>query len=46
MTVGDTREEALEMLDDAMASWIEAKLEDRETIPRAPSRHRSVDASR
>ena len=33
ITVGDTREEALEMLDDAMVSWIEAKLEDRETIP-------------
>ncbi len=33
MTVGDTREEALEMLDDAMGAWIEAKLADRETIP-------------
>ncbi len=33
ITVGDTREEALEMLDDAMASWIEAKLEGRESIP-------------
>jgi len=33
MTVGDTREEALEMLDDAMVAWLEAKLEDHEAIP-------------
>jgi antitoxin HicB len=33
MTVGETREEALAMLDDAMASWLEAKLEEHEAIP-------------
>jgi antitoxin HicB len=33
MTVGDTQAEALANLDDAMATWIEAKLEDRESIP-------------
>ncbi|MBV8369851.1 MAG: type II toxin-antitoxin system HicB family antitoxin [Candidatus Eremiobacteraeota bacterium] len=33
MTVGDTPEEALANLDDAMASWIEAKLEAQEEIP-------------
>ncbi len=33
MTVGDTQAEALANLDDAMAAWIEAKLEDRESIP-------------
>ncbi len=33
MTVGDSREEALEMLDDAMIAWVEAKLEDQDTIP-------------
>jgi antitoxin HicB len=33
MTEGDTREEALANLDDAMISWIEVKLEDREAIP-------------
>jgi antitoxin HicB len=33
MTVGDTREEALQMLDDAMATWLAAKLQDREAIP-------------
>lgn len=33
ITVGSTREEALRMLDDAMASWIEAKLEANEPVP-------------
>ena len=33
MTVGETQDEALAMLDDAMVSWIEAKLHDREPIP-------------
>ncbi len=33
MTVGETQAEALANLDDAMATWIEAKLEDRESIP-------------
>ena len=33
MTVGDTQEEALVMLDDAMVTWIEAKLRDREPVP-------------
>ena len=33
MTVGDTQEEALVMLDDAMVTWIEAKLRGREAIP-------------
>jgi antitoxin HicB len=33
MTVGDTREDALEMLDDAMLAWVEAKLQDRQVIP-------------
>jgi antitoxin HicB len=33
MTAGATREEALSMLDDAMAAWIEAALEDDDTIP-------------
>lgn len=33
ITVGATRAEALEMLDDAMAAWIEAKLEAGEAIP-------------
>jgi antitoxin HicB len=36
MTVGETQQEALEMLDDAMAAWVRARLEDREKIP-APS---------
>jgi len=33
MTTGDTQQEALEMLDDAMNAWLRARLEDRETIP-------------
>lgn len=33
MTVGDTQAEALANLDDAMATWIEGKLEDRESVP-------------
>lgn len=33
MTEGDTQEEALRELDDAMAAWLETKLEDGDTIP-------------
>ena len=33
MTEGDTREEALANLDDAMRGWIEVKMEDGEPIP-------------
>jgi antitoxin HicB len=33
MTVGDSSEEALQMLDDAMAAWVESKLKDHEMIP-------------
>lgn len=33
MTVGDTQAEALTNLDDAMATWIQGKLEDRESVP-------------
>ena len=33
MTVGETQQEALEMLDNAMAKWVRARLEDREKIP-------------
>jgi antitoxin HicB len=33
MTVGDTQAEALANLDDAMTTWIEGKLEARESVP-------------
>jgi antitoxin HicB len=33
MTTGDTQQEALEMLEDAMTAWLRTRLEDRETIP-------------
>ncbi len=33
MTVGNTQVEALDNLDDALTAWIEAKLEDHESIP-------------
>ena len=33
MTTGDTQQEALAMLDDAMSAWLGARLEDRESIP-------------
>jgi predicted RNase H-like HicB family nuclease len=33
MTEGDTPEEAIGNLDEAMAAWVEAKLEDRDHIP-------------
>jgi len=33
MTTGDTQQEALQMLDDAMAAWLRARLEDHEIIP-------------
>ncbi len=33
MTEGDTQEEALTNLDDAMRAWVEVKLEDGEQIP-------------
>jgi antitoxin HicB len=33
MTVGDTRADALASLDDAMATWIESRLEDSEPVP-------------
>ena len=33
MSVGDTPEEALEMIRDAMRAWIEVALEDGETVP-------------
>jgi predicted RNase H-like HicB family nuclease len=33
MTEGDTSEEAIENLDDAMAAWIEVRLEDSEPVP-------------
>jgi antitoxin HicB len=42
MTVGDSRDEGLEMLDDAVATWIESKLKHHEMIPApmsAPVRH-------
>lgn len=34
ITEGDTKVEALEMLDDAMADWLTAKLEDSDPIPK------------
>ncbi len=37
MTEGDTAEEALSNLEDAMASWIEVKLEDGDSIPEPAS---------
>jgi antitoxin HicB len=33
ITTGDTQQEALAMLDDAMAAWLGARIADRETIP-------------
>jgi antitoxin HicB len=33
MTEGDTQEEALRMLDDAMTDWLTAKLEDGDPVP-------------
>jgi predicted RNase H-like HicB family nuclease len=33
MTEGETAEEALENLDDAMAAWVEVKIEDGDSIP-------------
>ena len=33
MSVGDTPDEALEMIQDAMRAWIEVALEDGETVP-------------
>ena len=33
MTEGDTEEEALEALDDAMKGWLEVAIEDKEPIP-------------
>lgn len=37
MSVGDTPEEALEMIRDAMRAWIDVVLEDGETVPDARS---------
>jgi predicted RNase H-like HicB family nuclease len=38
MTVGTTQEEALAMLDDAMAAWLRSRVEDREAIPQPLAR--------
>jgi antitoxin HicB len=39
MTVGDSREEALEMLDDALVTWLEAAIEDGVVIPEPQQEH-------